>query len=401
MKKRLSTKTSGVVLGAAGVVLSIILLSAPAAQAAANSGRPVQSGQTEPAPPTPIASTQPPTTSPPLTPTGQPPTSEGSPPQAASADPRTAKALPKCPALKPAGSAKEQQAVAAAAQASHTPMEICESSVRPTDGKARDAARRPNGNVAASDVTIGSYPVEPSCGTSTFSIHYEQTCAEGEFLSTFVITNVRTGAVAGTVDVGIDMSSHWSLSNTQVTDEYFTTYLTSTGAGNGPWTSGGGKLGCAPNNPVVLRCSVSAASFPFATVDAVPGSVTHIKAYRTWAMPVASGGDSLVAHSSYELWTYRGTLPIVNPSFRLPTSTVDSFVTYCDNAVGGRRPVAGCKAPTDRWAPTVSFSLLKYPYIGAADRQAQNAGAPGAPSSGRTLTRTTNPNPEGEQQRGV
>lgn len=106
-------------------------------------------------------------------------------------------------------------------------------------------------------------------------------------------------------------------------------------------------------------------------------------------MPVASGGDSLVAHSSYELWTYSGTLPLVNPSFRLPTSTVHSFVTYCDNAVSGRP--AGCKAPTDRWAPTVPFSLLKYPYIGAADRQAQNAGAPGAPSSGRPLTRTTNP----------
>lgn len=214
MKKRLSTKTSGVVLGAAGVVLSIILLSAPAAQAAANSGPPVQSGQTEPAPPTPIAPTQPPTTSPPSAPPGQPPTSEGSPPPAASADPSTATTLPKCPALKPAGSAKEQQAVAAAAQASHTPMEICQSSVSPTDGKARDAARRPNGNVAPSDVTIGSYPVEPSCGTSTFSIHYTQTCAEGEFLSTFVITNVRTGAVAGTVDVGIEVSSNWSLSNT-------------------------------------------------------------------------------------------------------------------------------------------------------------------------------------------
>lgn len=256
----------------------------------------------------------------------------------------------------------------------------------PKGDKARAAAQRPDGQAAPSDVTIGSYPVEPSCGTSTFSIHYAQTCAEGEYISTFVITNTQTGAVAGTVDVGIDLSSYWSLSNTEVTDEYFTTFLTSTGAGNGPWISGGGNLGCAPTNPAALSCSVSAASFPFATVDAAPGSVTHIKSYRTWAMSAAAGGDSLVAHSSYELWTYGGPLPVANPSFRLPEESVDSFVTYCDNAVGGR--VAGCKAPTDLWAPTLTFSRVDFPNIGPAIQEAQSAGAPGAPSSGKTLTRS-------------
>lgn len=236
---------------------------------------------------------------------------------------------------------------------------------------------------------IGHYPVQiPSWCPSTKSEVYHLTAACGLADYIAIFYDVKTKAVTGTLQWVLTYYSQWSTTTTDVLDEFDYFPAAVTGIGKGPYTTGGGGTYCVLTSPSGIQCNQTGAQFALATFTAnYPYENLHIEDYRTYNMKANSGSESLIGHFSYERMTYSGTARVINPSYELGTNK--EFVTYCDRNFPGRT-TAGCKAPTDRYTPTLSYSkTAPYPFIARAIGDAQRLGVPGSPASGHYLSRMT------------
>ena len=297
-----------------------------------------------------------------------------------------------------AGSRQFTAAAAAAATASSVLNHICIHRI--DDAQSRAAARRlltsdspsrRHSTLAARPASAGSLPVAtPSwCPPSATAVyHFDSACAIDSY--ELIIFRADNGQIAGTLDYNVIEYSYWERDLLDFINEVELDPFAYTGQGNVGWVSRPDRIYCQITSPGAgVSCAQSEYNFPDGASLSVPAdypaSTNHIEGWASVETTFPSGTESLIGHQfSWEL-DYVGPLPIDGPSGAVAN---DAFVTYCDNNLPGIT-YGGCKAPTDRYTPVLTYHLSTYPTLAKAIQAAQAKGVPGAPSSGQWLLRAT------------
>lgn len=240
---------------------------------------------------------------------------------------------------------------------------------------------------ALSPASTAPIPIEPYpsyCPTSNATVYtFSDTCTYQDHQ--IILVSINTGAVVGTLEYFWRDYSYWARALLDMIQQIdVAPYLGSgEGATPGVWkVINGNPAGCSITTPSGVTCKLTQEDFK--SPQDVEIQTKGASAAAAFDTTYASGSQSLLGH--YIQWgvEYTGADKV--------TDDVDwenDFpITYCDNNLPGVK-YGGCKAPTDRWTPTYSLSLAKYPTLARAIKDVQAKGAPGAPSGGHWLLRTT------------
>lgn len=205
------------------------------------------------------------------------------------------------------------------------------------------------------------------------------------------IVNDDTGVLVGTLDYNAIEYAYWETGLLDMIYEISLDPYHSSGVGNDGWTTvqnsgycaihGGGGPG--------ISCTVTDYEFPQgATFYAPPGwpqTTDTIDGYSQIDTSYASGTEARVWIASPWGFYYGGSVPIRGSRYVYGEY---QYLVYCDNNFPGSS-TGGCKAPTDLYTPTLTYSLTTYPTLAQAIQDAQAAGVPGSSTSGAPLFRAT------------
>lgn len=232
---------------------------------------------------------------------------------------------------------------------------------------------------------IGIEPYPSYCPTSNGAVYtFDDMCTWQDHQ--IILLQVNTGAVVGTMEYFWRDYSYWERSLLDIIHQIqVSPYAGSAeGAKPGVWqVVKGNPAGCSVTTPAGVTCKLGQEDFTSPQKVAI--ETKSAVAAASFVTTYASGSESLLGH--YIQW---GVEYIGSDKVSEDVDWENDYpITYCDNNLPGVK-YGGCKAPTDKWAPTYSLSLKTYPTLARAIRDVQAKGAPGARSSGHWLTRTTN-----------
>lgn len=256
------------------------------------------------------------------------------------------------------------------------------------------ATRTSRANLVRPD-SAGSTPVPfPSwCPTGGGGAVYHLTAACNIETYEDELINANTGEIVGTLDYNVLEYAYWetdllAMINQIELDPYYATGESKVG----PFTTLSGQYGseCTIIDPKAgISCSTSEYHFPagaaFYAPPDWPTTTDHISGYAAYDSSYTAGTESRLNIDFQWGIQYSGPIPTV-PNYYFHNN---NFLTYCDNNLPGVAH-GGCKAPTDLYTPVLTYHLSTYPHLAKAIQAAQAKGVPGAPSSRRWLTRSTN-----------
>lgn len=246
-----------------------------------------------------------------------------------------------------------------------------------------DQDKKSNLENAASPQAIPIEPYPEYCPTSNGQVYtFEDACGWQDY--EVVLVQLNTGKVLGTLDYFMRDYSYWERSLLDFIHQIQISPYTGTGEGTTPgyWKAIKGYTGCWITTPSGVTCKSTEEDFATQDIQVETKSAAGVTSFLT---TIQTGSESLFSHYlQWGIW-YTGPDPVVNNA----SWENDTLITYCDNNLSGVT-YGGCKAPTDKWAPTYTLSLAKYPTLAKAIQAAQAKGVPGSRHSGKWLTRTTN-----------